>query len=247
MPADDASESSPPRHVAPRRHKHLEVVQEIEKSILDGDVRTGTRLLGEHALAEQFNTSRGTIRRALGELAERNLIATETGRGSFVTFDGRALDTSQGWTHALVNSGLSLSTHILSLGFVFDPELSVHIGTTTTRFLAVDRVRRLPTGDVVSLERSRIPAIDALALVPSDGLLGGSLTRTMKAAGLDPVSGEQWVQVFTLDEPTAAIFEQAAGRAYLHAIRITRDAANNVVEHVTSILDPEHFRIHIHF
>ncbi|MGV8847142.1 GntR family transcriptional regulator [Tessaracoccus sp.] len=247
MPVSDASDPLPPRHVAGRRHKHLDVVQEIEKSILDGEVKTGTRLLGEHALAEQFNTSRGTIRRALGELAQRNLISTETGRGSFVTFDGRALDTPEGWTHALVNSGLRLSTHILFLGVISDPALSVHIGTTTTRFLAVDRVRRLPDGSVVSLERSRIPATEALSRIPAEGLVEGSLTRTMRAAGLEPVSGEQWVQTFALDGPTAAIFEQPPGRAHLHAIRITRDAANEVVEHVTSILDPDHFRIHIHF
>lgn len=235
------------RPVVGRRLKHHEIVQSIEKSIRSGEVERGSRLLGEHALAEQFNTSRGTIRRALGELVERNLIATQSGRGSFVTFDGRAIDTSEGWTQALLDSGLSMSTEILSLKFISDPELSVHLGTTTTRFLAVDRVRRLYDGSVISLERSRIPATDALAHVPDEGLVDESLTKTMQKAGLEPISGEQWVQLFSLDDATSAIFAQPVGRAYLHAIRITRDDADHVVEHVTSILDPDHFRIHIHF
>lgn len=248
MSASDASEASaPPPSVAGRRLKHLEVVASIEKSIRDGEVELGSRLLGEHALAERFNTSRGTIRRALGELAQRNLISTETGRGSFVTFDGRAIDTSEGWTHALVNSGLSLTTQILSLGFISDPELAAHVGTTTTQFLAVDRARRLSDGSVVSLERSRIPATDELRDVSSEGLVEGSLTKTMRKAGLEAFSGEQWVQLFHLDEGSAAIFNRPVGTAHLHAIRITRDESNHVVEHVASILDPDHFRIHIRF
>ncbi|WP_168583093.1 GntR family transcriptional regulator [Gephyromycinifex aptenodytis] len=242
-----ANAASRPVLVAGRRLKHLEVVQAIEKSIREGEVERGGRLLSEHALAAQFNTSRGTIRRALAELAKRNLIATQTGRGSFVTFDGHPLDTSQGWTHALLSGGASLSTHLMFLGFISDPELAVHLGTSTARFLAVDRLRRLPDGSAVSLERSRIPAIDALEPVPAEGLAEESLTKTMHRAGLRPVSGEQWVQLVHLDDATAAIFEQPSGRAYLHAIRTTKDAAGGLVEHVTSILDPDHFRLHIQF
>jgi GntR family transcriptional regulator len=40
---------------------------------------------------------RGTVRSALAELAQRDLIATQSGVGSFVTFDGVALDQSLGW------------------------------------------------------------------------------------------------------------------------------------------------------
>ncbi|MBT2539107.1 hypothetical protein J7I79_23950 [Arthrobacter sp. ISL-69] len=41
--------------------------------------------------------SRGTIRQALGELQRRRLISIRSGIGSFVTFDGHALDRRLGW------------------------------------------------------------------------------------------------------------------------------------------------------
>lgn len=247
MTASDVSKQPAGPPVAGRQLRHHQVVEAIEKSIREGEVECGTRLLGEHRLAERFNTSRGTIRRALEELAQRKLISTEAGRGSFVTFNGLPIDTTEGWTHALVNSGLNLSTQMLSLKFISDPELSVHLGTTTTHFLAVDRVRRLPDGTVVSLECSRVPATASLRKVAAGGLVEESLTKTLHDAGLKSTSGEQWVQLFNLDDAAAAIFEQPVGRACLHAIRITRDETDHVVEHVTSILDPDHFRIHIRF
>lgn len=239
--------SVPPRSVAGHQHKHLEIARAIENSIRSGEVEPGSRLLGEHALAEKFNTSRGTIRRALEDLAQRSLISTQTGRGSFVTFDGCAIDSPEGWTHALLDRGIDLRVQILVLAIISDPELSARVGVESPRFLAIDRVRRLPVGSAVSLERSRIPATDALGNVPDHGLVEGSLTKTMRKAGLVPVSGEQWVQLLPLTRDAATIFERPVGTAFVHAVRITRDAANHTVEHVTSILDPDHFRIHTTF
>ena len=51
----------------------------------------GFLLPGEHQLAEEFAVSRGTLREALAELKRRNYIATQSGVGSIVTFDGMVL------------------------------------------------------------------------------------------------------------------------------------------------------------
>lgn len=57
----------------------------------------GFLLPGEHQLAEEFAVSRGTLREALAELKRRNYIATQSGVGSIVTFDGMVLDQRSGW------------------------------------------------------------------------------------------------------------------------------------------------------
>ena len=74
------------RHV--RFDKKKRVVDELIRRIEAGVMADGFLLPGEHQLAEEFAVSRGTLREALAELKRRNYIATQSGVGSIVTFDG---------------------------------------------------------------------------------------------------------------------------------------------------------------
>ena len=80
------------RHV--RFDKKKRVVDELIRRIEGGVMADGFLLPGEHQLAEEFAVSRGTLREALSELKRRNYIATQSGVGSIVTFDGMVLACS---------------------------------------------------------------------------------------------------------------------------------------------------------
>lgn len=240
-------DGAPAPRYAGKKLKHLRVADALDEAIRRGDLATGERLAGEHDLAQQLDVSRGTVRKALEELARRRLISTETGRGSFVTFDGRDLDAPGGWARALLETGVSTVTQVLRLELVSDPELCVHLGAAQTVFLAVDRVRRLSDGQVISLERSRVPAVPALHDVPEDGLVDDSLTATLRTAGLVVAAGEEWVQVAGLDDEAAEVFGRPVGAPCLHTLRVSRDATGQPVEQVTSYLDPDRFRLHTRF
>lgn len=235
------------RSVEIRRLKHEVVADELEEAIREGRLNQGDRLQGEHELAREFAVSRGTMRRALDELATRNLIATRSGRGSFVIFDGHDIDSAEGWGRALMASGVEVVTEVLRLEVVIDPELAIQHATPGRRFLALDRARRLTDGTVISLERSRVPAVGLLLDVPRDGLRAGSLASTLRAAGVTGVTGEQWVQVVPLDPADAGLLDRPVGTPYLHTIRVTRDASGALVEKVTSVLDPDRFRLQLSF
>lgn len=56
----------------------------LEYRIKEGELAPGSRLPTEQELAEQFGVNRHTVRRALSLLAEKELIRTEQGSGSFV-------------------------------------------------------------------------------------------------------------------------------------------------------------------
>jgi GntR family phosphonate transport system transcriptional regulator len=56
----------------------------LEFRIREGEMPPGGRLPTEQELARQFGVNRHTVRRALGLLAEKELIRTEQGSGSFV-------------------------------------------------------------------------------------------------------------------------------------------------------------------
>lgn len=56
----------------------------LEFGIKEGEMPPGTKLPTEQELAERFGVNRHTVRRALTLLAEKELIRTEQGSGSFV-------------------------------------------------------------------------------------------------------------------------------------------------------------------
>lgn len=61
-----------------------QIVEQIERRILNGDLRPGDRLLPERELAEQFGVSRTAIREAVKALSQKGLIEVHPGRGTFV-------------------------------------------------------------------------------------------------------------------------------------------------------------------
>ena len=61
-----------------------QVAEQIEKRILDGELRSGDRLPTERELAEQFQVSRTAVREAMKILAQRGLVDMRPGRGTIV-------------------------------------------------------------------------------------------------------------------------------------------------------------------
>ena len=84
-----------------RFDKKQRVVDELIRRIESGLLEDGLLLPGEHQLAQEFKVSRGTLREALAELKRRHYIATQSGVGSIVTFDGVMLDQRNGWGRRL--------------------------------------------------------------------------------------------------------------------------------------------------
>ncbi|WP_016905945.1 GntR family transcriptional regulator [Streptomyces xiaopingdaonensis] len=227
--------------------KHQRVARILGREIRGGTLRTGSRLPGEHALTQRFSVSRSTVREALRSLADEGLVRTHPGIGSFVSFDGTPLDNRHGWTQALTAQGVPPETAVLRLETVEEPALSTRLGLDSARFLAVDRMRTLPDGVRLSLERSRVPLHPGLEAVPETGLVDGSLTATLTAAGLVVASGEQRATAVPLTPEDAAQLERPAGTSFLRVTRTGRSPVGSVVEHVVSLLDPERFELRTSF
>ncbi|HEU5227161.1 MAG TPA: FadR/GntR family transcriptional regulator [Ktedonobacteraceae bacterium] len=60
------------------------IAEQIEKRILDGELRSGDRLPTERELAEQFQVSRTAVREAMKILAQKGLVDMRPGRGTIV-------------------------------------------------------------------------------------------------------------------------------------------------------------------
>jgi GntR family transcriptional regulator len=228
------------------RSKHQRIVAELARDIRVGRLPRGARLPGEHALATRFDVSRNTVRQALAELGNKGLIATRSGKGSFVTFDERDIDDRLGWTMAMADNGVLTETRVVRLTLVCDRDLADRFALRTAEFVAVDRIRSIVDGKAVSFERSRVPAVGRLRDLPERGI-DGSLYAELHAEGLVPARGEEWVDLVRLTTEEAGLLDREPGEHFLRAKRLSLDAAGEFVEHVQSLLDPDRFRLHVVF
>lgn len=99
------------------------IAEQIEKRILNGELRSGDRLPTERELAEQFHASRTAVREAMKTLAQKGLVDMRPGRGTIV-IDG----TSQAVRHSL---GLmmkvghaSSSVSLVEVREILEPEIA---------------------------------------------------------------------------------------------------------------------------
>ena len=230
----------------PVRLKHEHISGILAREIRSGRLGRGSRLPGEVALAERFNVSRTTVRAALAELSESGLIATRTGKGSFVLYDGHPLDAGQGWAHALASQGVAVSTRVLSVTRRRDDDLATRLGLPTAEVVLVERVREITPDHPISYERSTLPAAGRLGDLPERGL-DGSLTGELERAGLRGHHGAQTVRMRRLDEHEARVLQRSPGDWYLETCRTTLAADGSLVEQVDSLLDPEHFELALTF
>ncbi|WP_379555372.1 GntR family transcriptional regulator [Pseudomonas sp. MD332_8] len=231
------------RHV--RFDKKKRVVDELIRRIEGGMMADGFLLPGEHQLAEEFGVSRGTLREALAELKRRNYIATQSGVGSIVTFDGMVLDQASGWAQALADTGALITTDVLRLEAVTRSDLLNRFGSD--QFIALDRRRRTTDGTAVSLERSLMPASGSLESLPRVGLIDNSLTITLAAYGYVGADGDQWIGAEPLSDEDAELLGRPVGTVFLKASRTTFDRRGRFMEYLESVLDPVHFRLHLQF
>lgn len=124
----------------------------LKNKILDGSIAHGTQLPTEQQLAEAFNVSRITAKRAMDELAEQELVERRRGRGTHVIHHYTPQPVQApltGMLEHLTNMGLNTRVKVLDLGFSIPPgdvsaELELEVGEKAWRLL---RVRSTEDGE----------------------------------------------------------------------------------------------------
>jgi GntR family transcriptional regulator len=234
--------------LTPGMPKPEQIASVLESEIRSGVLGFGDRLQSESALVQRFSVSRNTLRKGLEELNSRGLITTKVGIGSFVTFNGQTINDASGWSKALAEVGAETETRTLRIELIEDAALAGQMGLDTATFIAVDRLRLLSREQTpISIERSRLPLSPELEDVPLRGLRSGSLRETLRAAGLVPTKGEEWVEIEMLGAADADLLDCAPGTAFLRTRRLARGADGQPIEYVTSLLNPAYFALHLEF
>lgn len=137
---------------APRCYQR--VVQQIEQWILDGSMKPGDQLPGEHDLAQQFGVSRTAVREAAKTLREKGLIEPCSGRGTFVTH-GMSQIMRQSLDLMAKIGQLDASTQLSEVRNILEPHIASlaatrakeqHLRTMREAFQAMDENLDDPDG-----------------------------------------------------------------------------------------------------
>ncbi len=100
-----------------------QIVQQIEETILKGELKPGDQLPAERDLAEQFGVSRTAVREAVKALREKGLVEAYTGRGTFVT-NGTSQAIRQSLDLMMRIGQAEGATHLAEVREILEPEIA---------------------------------------------------------------------------------------------------------------------------
>lgn len=223
---------------------YRQVSDRLLKSIMGGDFAPGQALPTEDALCAKFGVSRITVRKALDELVERQLVVRRRGVGTFVRDDDRS-------TRSVTLSGY--------IDEVLSPNRLVLVREATIRPPAdVRQFAQLPEDARLKLFEGTNHLADGAPLVhlhyyfpPEIGarLTGQALcgpTQPIRLIeqrlGLQVDHAEQVVEPMTATGRLARHLRIPSGTAVLRAIRVYYDADRRPIEIFDAAYHPTHYR-----
>jgi GntR family transcriptional regulator len=174
----------------PSRFPYQDVVAELRASIESGRLASGERLPSENELAEQYKTSRPTVRRAIALLKAEGLVTSEQGRGVFVrakphvrlvlsgeNFRRHRRAGVSGFGAQVREQGQSPEQRIVEAGWVTAPsEVAQRLGVGEGARVCVRRRLFLVDDEPVALCDSYSPAelAEGTALTEPENVEGGA-------------------------------------------------------------------------
>lgn len=223
----------------PKYHQiYMVLRQQIRDGVYDGE----KSLPSEFILAEQFNVSRITIRKAMERLAREGSIERQRGRGTFIKagHDNSPLEASlSGSIENLIAMGLQTSVRVVQFGYVqADPEVAAALdivqGTPVQKAVRVRSHRGTP----FSYLTTYVPEHLGRTFDESD-LKTQPLLVLLERAGAKISKAQQTITA-KLAEPSVAVeLELEVGVALLSIRRQVYDNTGVPVEYITALYRPD--------
>lgn len=194
---------------------YKQIVNDLMEKIDGGVFKEGDKLPTETDLMEQYDVSRITVRAAIKELEDADMVERTRGKGTFVTMkrDSYAADDRESFTHSCMLSGKKPSTKVLQAGWVY-PSLK------DMRFLGVRedenilQTRRLRLVDGVPTVLETNSYAPSLAFLDREDL-SGSLLEVLESHGVSLGSNERTLQVCFANAYEAENLNVESGAALL--------------------------------
>lgn len=236
-----------------QRPLHLQLADELRSAIRRGELRPGQRLPSERELVDRYQTSRTTVRLALGVLKTEALIASGHGRGTFVRahppvrlefarFTRRRREPGLGpWQAATRRAGVAGSVEVIAVDrTTADAELAHRLGVDEGAEVIVCSRHMLADGVVVQLYDGYYPAdLFQGTELDTTSFISGGIYAAFDRLGHHPKTATEEVGARAPTPEEVALLRLGIGVPVLTVIRSTRNGSGRVIEVLKVIASAE--------
>lgn len=217
---------------------YVQVAQELQRRIENGELRRGSALPAERDLATHLHISRVTVRQALALLEKQGLLQRKHGSGTFVTppalpgeMPSRPLGLLSSFSDDVRSRGQTPGARVLS----FErgrPSAHEALSLALSPSETVYRVRRLRTadGEPLAIEESTLPAALVGPLEVGD-VTDSSLYALLRARHVEPQRAIRHLRAVNADLGLAGLLGVAVGAALLTTERVSWTAGSQPIEY----------------
>jgi len=230
----------------PQLPRYYQIEQAILEQIQKKRIKPGAQLPSEAELAQQYQVSRITAKRALDDLVHQGWAFRQQGRGTFVAQARiREISGFRSFSEDIQARGLIPSSRVLFFKEV-EPDT-----TTLEKLHLLENERaymlkrlRLADDDPVAVEVAYIPCKLCPDLLSED-LSAGSLFSVLKTKyGLVPTWADAEIEAAEATKEEAKLLGIKVGKPVLIARRVTFSANYDVIESVHSIYRGDRFTLY---
>ena len=225
--------------------------QVVEESILDqirtGQLQTDEKIPSESELCRLYSVGRNTVRRAIQELVNADVLTTIHGVGTFVV--GTRLDKTAefllGFTHEMQHHGQIVSSKVLEAEIInadtfLARRLQIQLGAEVVFLYRV----RLMDGEATAIERAYLPH-DLCPNILQYDFSKKSLYDTLSTVyNRVPNHAEQVIEASIATPQVSRLLGLTPPAVVLVFHRETRLATDQVIEYVDSELRGDRFRFY---
>jgi GntR family transcriptional regulator len=222
---------------------YYRIQQAVLEQIQDGLLQPGGLLPSEADLAQQYQVSRITAKRALDELVRQGRAFRSQGRGTFVAQPRiREISGFRSFSEDIRARGFLPSSRVLEFSET-NPEPAVrqrlHLPEGEHVF-GLKRLR-LASNEPVAVETAYLPCRICPGLIQED-LAGGSLySILMEKYQIVPTWADAEIEADAASKEEAALLKLKAGTPVLAARRVTYTVNYDAIETVVSVYRGDRF------
>lgn len=234
MAHDDTLKSS--KHVV----KYQELYKLIKEKIDTQAWSDGQVIPTERELAEVYNTSRTTVRKAIEHLRQQGYLHSEHGRGNFVLPERsrQSQRSLHSFTDDLLSRGGKPSQEILEIGFIPMNDMirkSLELPVNERRVFCVKRLRYSNTTPM-GIQTSYFPLKEKDAISKEELLSYGSLYKLLgEKCNVFPLEAYESISARLPSSTEARLLELSSEDVVLACTRITLGLNRKPMEYVEMV------------
>lgn len=202
---------------------YFQLLTLIKRQIQAGILKPGDLVPSESQLCSHYNVSRSTVRQALNQLVEENLIVRRRGKGSFIANQKlqRSLNHLYSFSEDMLTMGLVPSSKVLEKAMIEGPEEVVDTLNLPSGQTKVFKIRRLrmANNEPLLLETTYIPLYMCPEIVNEDFSATSLYVILRSKYHLDLYRAVETYEPVRLNKETAALLNCTA---QVNAFRIQR-------------------------